>query len=133
LFGIANQMLAAIALTLATVVFAKSGRNVLVALGPLVWLLVCTLTAAGQKLFDANPKISFLAHANIIRTALAEDRLVAPAKTMAQMHQLLVYDMVNAAMCALFAGVVVAIAVFGVRAVRNRLPLTDLSAAPVRA
>jgi carbon starvation protein len=134
LFGIANQMLAAIALTLATVVFAKAGRGkaIWVTLAPLLWLLVCTLTAAAEKLFHPDPKISFLAHAARVRDALAKGVLLAPAKDMAQMHQLLVNDLVNAAMSALFAGVVVAIAVFGIRAVRLKLPLAD-NAAWVRA
>jgi len=133
LFGIANQMLAAIALTFATVVLAKLGRPIIITLAPLAWLLICTLTAAAQKLFHPDPKISFLAHADIIRTAIAEERVVAPAKDMAQMHQLLVNDLVNGAMCALFAGVVIAMVIFGIRAVRSRLPLSDVDAAAVRA
>jgi len=135
LFGIANQMLAAIALTLATVVFAKAGRgrHVLVTLGPLVWLLVCTLTAAAEKLFHADPKISFVAHARLVHGALADGVLLAPAKDAAQLNQLLVNDIVNAGMCALFAGVVVAMVVFGIRAVRSGIPLADGSMKAVRA
>jgi carbon starvation protein len=135
LFGIANQMLAAIALTLATVVFIKAGRGkaVIVTFAPLVWLLMCTLTAAWQKLFHPDPKISFLTHAAQLRAALADDRLLPPAKDVAQMQQLLVNDIVNATLCALFAGVVIAMVMFGIRAIRRGLPLMETNAAAVRA
>src|SRR5689334_2193690 len=64
LFGISNQMLAAIALTLGTCVLVKMKRDryVWVTLLPTIWLLICTLTAGWQKLFDPDPKIGFLAH-----------------------------------------------------------------------
>jgi carbon starvation protein len=119
LFGISNQMLAAIALTLATVLIVKSGkvRYVWVTLAPLTWLLVCTLTAAAQKLWHPDPKIGFLSHADIISTALAEGRLVAPATSIAQMEQLLFNDHINAALCGLFAMVVIAVVGFGLRTV----------------
>jgi carbon starvation protein len=133
LFGIANQMLAAIALTFATVVLAKPGWrwHLMITVVPLVWLLFCTLTAAAEKLFHPDPKIGFLAHARIVQTALARGDVLAPAKGAAQMSQLLMNDLVNAAMCALFAAVVVAIVFFGLRALRLRLPLTGTDALAV--
>jgi carbon starvation protein len=132
LFGIANQMLAAIALTLATVVFVKAGRGkaVVATALPLVWLLLCTLTAAGEKLFHPDPKISFLTHAGLVRKALAAGELLAPAKDVAQMNQILLNDVINASLCALFAAVVVAIAVFGLRAIRRGLPLAESGTVP---
>jgi carbon starvation protein len=139
LFGIANQMLAAIALTFATVAIAKKGLRpaLLVTVAPLVWLLICTLTAAAQKLIDPDPKLSFLAHAAVIRKGLADGVLVAPAKTVVEMNQLLINDVVDAAMCVLFTGVVVAMAVLGFRALRLRLPTAEApredALAPVRA
>ena len=118
LFGISNQMLAAIALTLCTVLLVKAGnaRYVWVTLVPLAWLLVCTLTAAAQKLWHPDPKIGFLAHAEIISKALAENRIVGPATSVAQMEQLLFNDRIDAALCGLFAVVVIAVAAFGLRA-----------------
>ena len=118
LFGISNQMLAAIALTLCTVLLVKAdkARYVWVTLAPLAWLLVCTLTAAAQKLWHPDPKIGFLAHAEIISKALSEDRIVGPATSVAQMEQLLFNDRIDAALCALFAVVVIAVAGFGLRA-----------------
>ncbi|KAG0783135.1 hypothetical protein G6F22_008812 [Rhizopus arrhizus] len=69
LFGIANQMLAAIALTLGTVVLFKMKRDryAWVTILPTLWLLACTLTAGWQKLFHADPRVSFLAHADKCR------------------------------------------------------------------
>ncbi|ODN65301.1 carbon starvation protein A, partial [Burkholderia cenocepacia] len=74
LFGISNQMLAAIALVLGTVVLFKMKREryAWVTIVPTVWLLICTLTAGWQKIFDANPKVSFLAHAAKLQAAVDE-------------------------------------------------------------
>jgi len=117
LFGIANQMLAALALTLATVILAKKGRAVYawVAGAPLAWLLICTITAGLQKLFHPDPKISFIAHAQVFGDALAEGRVIAPAQSLSQMEQLVRNDWVNATMCAIFLFVVVSIVFFGAK------------------
>jgi carbon starvation protein len=93
LFGIANQMLAAIALCLGTTVLLKMqlqpdrpGRPalVLVTLIPLAWLLAVTLTAGGQKLLHPDPRIGFLsgARACTARIQAAEQTLqtAAPAE-----------------------------------------------------
>ncbi|CAN7605041.1 carbon starvation protein A [Pararhizobium sp. LjRoot255] len=126
LFGIANQMLAAIALTLGTVVLVKMKREryIWVTLIPTAWLTLCTLTAGWQKLFHDNPKISFLAHADRFGTALAEGTVLAPAKTLEQMQRIVVNDYVDAALCAAFMAVVISMLVFGVttivKALRNK-------------
>ena len=83
---------------------------------PTVWLLICTLTAGWQKIFDANPKVSFLAHAAKLQAAWTK-AVLAPAKSIAQMKRIIFNDYIDAALAGLFIFVVVAIAVYGVIAV----------------
>ncbi len=65
LFGIANQLLATVALCVATTIIVKmrKARFASVTLIPLVWLVSVTFTASWHKMFDPNPRIGFLAHA----------------------------------------------------------------------
>ncbi|CAO4137139.1 carbon starvation CstA family protein [Methylorubrum extorquens] len=118
LFGISNQMLAAVALTLATVVIFKMKREryAFVTIIPTVWLCICTLTAGWQKIFSPDPKIGFLSHADRFSAAIAEGKVLGPAKSMADMHKIVFNDRIDAALAVFFVGLVVAIAVFGVMA-----------------
>ncbi|HZG08320.1 MAG TPA: carbon starvation CstA family protein [Allosphingosinicella sp.] len=119
LFGISNQMLAAIALTMCTVVLyrMKRERYALVTLLPLTWLLVCTLTAGWQKMFHPDPKIGFIAHAHKFSDALSRGELLAPAKTAGEMQRVIMNDWINAGLCALFITVLLAMVFYGIRAV----------------
>ncbi|HLX02249.1 MAG TPA: carbon starvation CstA family protein [Trinickia sp.] len=119
LFGISNQMLAAIALTLGTVVLFKMKRDrfAWVTLVPTVWLLLCTLTAGWQKIFDANPKVGFLAHAAKLSLAADAGKVVAPAKSIGQMHRVIFNDYIDAALAGVFIFVVLSMVVYGVLAV----------------
>ncbi|KMN83035.1 carbon starvation protein A [Chromobacterium sp. LK11] len=123
LFGIANQMLAGIALILATAVLIKmqKTRYIWVTAVPTLWLLVVTLTAGWQKLFHASPKISFLAHADKFSAAAAKGEVLAPAKNMAQMQQIIFNDYVDATLTALFMAVVIAMLVFALNVMRKSL------------
>jgi carbon starvation protein len=130
LFGIANQMLAALALTLCTVVLFRMKREKFawVTLLPLTWLLICTMTAGWQKMFHPDPKIGFLSHAAKYLEALGRGELLAPARSEAQMRQVIFNDYVNATMCALFIAVVLSIIFYGIRSVlaarRSDVPTT---------
>lgn len=130
LFGISNQMLAAIALCLGTVVLIKMKREryALFTAVPAVWLLICTLTAGYQKLFDESPTISFLAHARKYSDALAAGNVLPPAKSLDQMSQIIFNDRIDAALCAAFMVIVVGIVVFGIIEARKALANPKFSA-----
>ena len=115
LFGIANQMLAAIALILCAVVVVKLKRDryFWVPVVPACWLVICTLTAGWQKLFDA--KIGFPAAAAKYADGIAQGKLIAPAKTMEEMQRIVTNNNVDAALTGLFMLLVVAAVGFGVR------------------
>ncbi len=117
LFGIANQMLAAIALLLGTTVLFKMGKKayVWVTLVPTTWILIVTMTAGWQKLFHENPKIGFLAHAKVFSQALDEGKVLAPAASEAQMRQVLLNDYIDAALCGFFMIVVIAVLISALR------------------
>jgi carbon starvation protein len=105
LFGIANQMLAGIALCVATTIIVKSGklRHAWVTGIPLVWLLIVTSSAAWQKLFSPEPRIGFLAHVRDLSGKLAAGAL--PAEQAAKAPQLLFNDYLDAGLTALFIAV----------------------------
>ncbi|MEP6722549.1 MAG: carbon starvation CstA family protein [Variovorax sp.] len=117
LFGISNQMLAAVALMLGTVVLfrMKRERYAWVAVLPAVWLLACTLTAGWQKIFSSDPKVGFLAHAAKYADGLAQGVLIAPAKTPEAMSRIVFNDRLDAALCALFIFVVLSVLFYSVR------------------
>jgi carbon starvation protein len=119
LFGISNQMLAGVALILATTVLFKMKRDrfAWVTILPAIWLLICTLTAGWQKVFSADPKVGFLAHANRYQGALDQGNLLAPAKSVDQMRQIIFNDYVDASLAFLFMFVVVSVLFFGIRTI----------------
>ncbi|WP_301340490.1 carbon starvation CstA family protein, partial [Corallococcus exercitus] len=118
LFGIANQMLAAVALTLGCVALVKMKREryVWVPGIPAAWLVLCTLTAGFQKVFGGDVRVSFAAHARAFSQAIAEGRVIAPAKSVEEMEAIIRNDYLDAALTVFFMIVVVATVLFGVRA-----------------
>ncbi|WP_040715180.1 carbon starvation CstA family protein [Caenibius tardaugens] len=116
-FGISNQMLAAIALMLATAVLfrMKQARFAWVTMVPAAWLLVCTVTAGTLKLFSSDPAVGFLAHGAKFSAAAQRGEVLAPAKSMAEMERIIFNDRIDAALCGLFLLVVLSLLVFTIR------------------
>jgi carbon starvation protein len=121
LFGISNQMLAAIALILATAVLFKMKRErfAFITLAPTIWLIICTLTAGWEKLFHPDAAIGFLAHASKFSAAAADGKVLAPAKSAAEMGRVIFNDYVDAGLTAIFIAVVLAMIVAGIATVRR--------------
>jgi carbon starvation protein len=117
LFGISNQMLAGIALMLATVVLIKMKRQqyVWVTILPASWLLICTVTAGFIKLFDPSPAVGFLALAKKYSTAADAGQIIAPAKTVEQMQHVIFNAYTNATLTILFLFVVLSILFYAVK------------------
>ena len=117
LFGVGNQMLAGIALLLCTSVLVKMKREryVWVTLVPTAWLLITTLTAGVQKIFHADPAIGFLALARKFSDAAAQGTVIAPARSVAEMQRVAFNNYLDAAICAFFVLLVVAMCVFAAK------------------
>ena len=112
-------MLAGIALTFASVVLVKMKRTrfVWITVVPMVWLLICTLTAGWQKVFSSNIKVGFLAHAHKFADALGAGTVLAPAKNIDDMHRIVQNDYLDAGLCLLFMAVALSTLAFGAKAV----------------
>ena len=131
LFGISNQMLAAIALVFSSVILFKMKREryAWVTGLPALALLVFTLTAGFLKLFSSDPSIGFLAHAQKYQKALDLNELIAPAVSPEQMARIISNDRIDAALAGAFVSVVIATFIFGMKAIlkaRKNPNRTDL-------
>jgi carbon starvation protein len=115
LFGIANQLLACVALCLGTTILIKSGRArlSLVVLMPLLCLGTVTFTAAIEKIAHPNPRIGFLAMAGKLSADLAAGNI--PAAKMAATKALIFNSRLDAVVAAIFLTLVVAILAVSVR------------------
>ncbi|MDU3690727.1 MAG: carbon starvation protein A [Klebsiella michiganensis] len=116
LFGIANQMLAGMALMLCAVVLFKMKRQryAWVALLPTSWLLICTLTAGWQKSFSTDTKVGFLAIANKFQ-AMIDSGNIPPQYTESQLAQLVFNNRLDAGLTIFFMVVVVVLALFSIK------------------
>jgi len=115
LFGIANQLLAAIALCVGTTIFIKMhrARYMWITALPLSWLVIVTFTAGYQKIFSDQPRVGFLADANHLQDALNAGTITASkiAETQSQIFN----DRLDAAVCGIFLLMVAVILVDSLR------------------
>ncbi|WP_293785667.1 carbon starvation CstA family protein [uncultured Aeromicrobium sp.] len=111
LFGIANQLLAAIGLTVCAVLMFKHGKvkYAWVCVVPLTWDLVVTMTASYQKVFSSDPALGYFAQASRYREARDAGEVLAPAADASQMDQVVFNSTLNGILQAAFALLVIVI------------------------
>jgi len=114
IFGVANQLLAVIALALGTTVLIKMGRvrYAWCTLAPLAWLLAVTMTAGWMKIFSADPRLGFFAAAADLAKKISAGG--APAQV-AQWERLLFNSQVNALVTGTFLVLVAIVVVANAR------------------
>ncbi|MBX9928245.1 MAG: carbon starvation protein A [Gemmatimonadaceae bacterium] len=117
LFGIANQLLATVALCVGTTVIIKMGRAryAWVTLVPLAWLVIVTMTAGTMKVLSSDPKLGFLAHARWIGERVASGALPPGAANAAQAARLAFNDRLDAAVASFFLVSVIVIVLASAR------------------
>jgi carbon starvation protein len=106
LFGISNQLLASVALVVATTILIKMGRAryVWVTLVPMAWLVVVTMTASYQKIWHDNPRIGFLAQARALEAQIAAGSI--PAERIADTQRVVFNNRLDAAVTGFFAALI---------------------------
>jgi carbon starvation protein len=104
LFGISNQLLAAVALCVGTTVIIKMGkaRYAWVTILPLAWLAIVTMTAGVEKIFSTDPRLGFLSHARMVGEGLAIGALPPGVQTLADARRLILNDRIDTAVAAFF-------------------------------
>jgi carbon starvation protein len=104
LFGIANQLLAAVALCVGTTVIIKMGKAkyAMITITPLIWLGIVTMTAGYQKMFSPDPRLGFLSRANSYETTLAAGNLPPGIPSIEVAQRFIFNDRVDAAVAAFF-------------------------------
>jgi carbon starvation protein len=138
LFGIANQLLAAVALTVATTILIKTGRAkyAWVTLVPLAWDAAVTLTASWQKVFSPVPSLGFFAQRDKYAAALEQGQVLAPAKDIGQMHTVVLNSTVDGVLSVLFAVLIIIVIVnamivwYRALTTPEPLPNTEVPAVP---
>lgn len=129
LFGIVNQMLAAIALIVATTVILKMGKKkyVWVTLMPLAWLMIVTFYAAWQKIFSDIPKIGFLKQAEVMKEAAASGNLPPTVPNLEAAERLVFNNTLNAYLTAIFMLLIIGVLIDAMRiwykAIKSDKPL----------
>jgi carbon starvation protein len=111
LFGISNQLLAAVALVVATTILMKMGklRWIWVTLAPMAWLVTVTMTASWQKIFDTSPRMGFLSAANAMAAQIAAGKI--PAAKIAETQRLIFNQRLDAVVTAVLASMVLVLLV----------------------
>ena len=111
IFGISNQLLAAVALAVCTTLLVKSGRLKWAWITgiPLAWDATVTLTASWQKVFSSDPKVGFFKQRSVFQDAIDAGKVLPPAKSMDDMHTVVTNSTVDGVLSAILAVLVVVV------------------------
>jgi carbon starvation protein len=117
LFGISNQLLAAVALCVGTTVIIRMGkaRYAWMTITPLAWLATVTLTGGWMKIFSSNPKLGFLAHAHMLEGFVSSGTLPPGVQSIEAARRMMFNDRLDAAVAGFFMAAVVVILVESIR------------------
>jgi carbon starvation protein len=135
IFGISNQLLAAVALAVCTTLLVKSGRLKWAWITgiPLAWDATVTLTASYQKVFSSDPKVGFFKQRSVFQDAIDAGKVLPPAKNMDDMHTVVTNSTVDGVLSAVLAVLIVVVIADALRVcVRHirRPALSSLSESP---
>jgi carbon starvation protein len=134
LFGIANQLLAAVAMCVGTTVILKMGKGwwALATAGPLAWLVTITFTTGVTKIFSADPKLGFLSHARMLAAALDRGTLPVGVTSADAARRMIGNDWLDAAVAGFFLSAVTVILIasayewYSVLVGREHTPSTEV-------
>ncbi len=134
LFGISNQLLAAVALCVGTTIIIRMGkaRYAWMTVIPLCWLAVVTLTGGWLKIFSDSPRLGFLSHARMLDAAMSSGALPPGVSTMDAARRMAFNDRLDAAVAAFFMAAVIVILVesarvwFGILSGRTEAKTTEV-------
>ncbi|WTN59683.1 carbon starvation protein A [Streptomyces sp. NBC_00626] len=117
IFGISNQLLAAVALAVCTTLLVKSGRLKWAWITgiPLVWDTVVTLTASWQKVFSSDPRVGFFQQRSNYQDAIDAGKILPPAKTMDDMHTVVTNSTVDGVLSAALALLIIVVVLDALR------------------
>ena len=135
IFGISNQLLAAVALAVCTTLLVKSGRLKWAWITgiPLAWDATVTLTASYQKVFSSDPKVGFFKQRSVFQDAIDAGKVLPPAKSMDDMHTVVTNSTVDGVLSAVLAVLIVVVIADALRVcIRHirRPALSSLSESP---
>ncbi|MER5441019.1 carbon starvation CstA family protein [Streptomyces sp. NPDC002790] len=117
IFGISNQLLAAVALAVCTTLLVKSGRLKWAWITgiPLIWDTVVTLTASWQKVFSSDPRVGFFQQRSNYQDAIDAGKVLPPAKSMDDMHTVVTNSTVDGVLTAALALLIVVVVLDALR------------------
>lgn len=131
LFGMANQMLAVVALIVGNTIIIKTGKQAYawVTLLPLTWLVIVTTTASYQKIFHPKSSIGFLSASEKYQTAVREGIIIPPATSMEEMSRIVWNNQLDALLAYLFTTLTFIILFDAIRVwvktIREKSPLSE--------